>query len=80
MSVLVEQQDETIKAVENQAEAVVNDTEAGYVVFCCVGKQTDFGHLVWDIPIKPLCQHELLARSVGFASSLFSSSLSLLVS
>jgi t-SNARE complex subunit (syntaxin) len=31
MSVLVEQQDETINAIETQAESVVKDTEAGYV-------------------------------------------------
>ena len=41
MSVLVEQQDETINAVEGQAETVVKDTEAGYVVSCRVCKRTE---------------------------------------
>lgn len=31
MSVLVEQQDETINTIEAQADTVVKDTEAGYV-------------------------------------------------
>jgi len=41
MSILVDQQDETINAIEDQAGTVVKDTEAGYVVSCRVCKQTE---------------------------------------
>lgn len=37
MSVLVEQQDETINVIETQAAGVEKDTEVGYVAVSCAG-------------------------------------------
>lgn len=36
MSILVEQQNDTINVIETQAEGVMKDTEAGYVPFILI--------------------------------------------
>jgi hypothetical protein len=69
MSVLVEQQDETINVIETTAAAVEKDTEAGYVNFGSAAC-TSFDHFlpVSDILRRPLYLLGLPARRDGFAS------------
>ena len=69
MSVLVEQQEETINVIETTAAAVEKDTEAGYVDFGS-GACTSFDQFlpVSDIPRRPLYLLVPPARRDGFAS------------
>jgi hypothetical protein len=80
MSVLVEQQDDTINVIETQAHGVEKDTEAGYVSLIISASRVSSPALtVLGTPKKLLNRPGPLARSDGFASSSFSSfSLSLL--
>lgn len=71
MSVLVEQQDETINTIETQAAAVEKDTEAGYDSSSWFGYIPLTGILVLVTLRKLLYPHALLARSGGSVSSLF---------
>ena len=78
MSVLVEQQDETINVIETQAAGVEKDTEVGLVHRHSVATLSDFClALACNTPIKPWYLLEPRARSDGSVSSLSSSSLSL---
>jgi hypothetical protein len=79
MSILVEQQDETINTIEQQAFNVQKDTEAGYVVTICLTR----GWLL-SVIMVPGCNTRRrqstrpgrLGKSDGFASSLSLLSLS----
>jgi hypothetical protein len=79
MSVLVEQQDETIQVIETQAQSVEKDTEVGYV------GQLLSHHLltaciVFNIPRRLWSLRVRRAKSDGSASSSASSFSSLLLS
>jgi hypothetical protein len=69
MSVLVEQQDETINVIETTAAAVEKDTEAGYVYFHSSRTCADNYLPVSDTLRRPSHLLALHARSDGFASS-----------
>lgn len=70
MSILVEQQDETINVIEAQAEAADKDLETG-----CVHTPSSFriviqwGHAVSNTPKRQWTLRAQHARSDGYASS-----------
>lgn len=77
MSVLVEQQDETINTIEAQADTVQRDTEAGCVSTILLSFHLFYFLLDLVTQRRLLCQHELHVKSAGYVSSLslsFSSS------
>lgn len=70
MSVLVEQQDETINVIETTAAAVEKDTEVGCVCRAVASPGivlTDHPPLDWDTPRKRSIRLALRAGSDGFA-------------
>jgi hypothetical protein len=72
MSVLVEQQDETIDTIQTAAAGVEKDTETGYVFwFFDSYHLTSICILGLDTPTKPSSRQLPLVRSDGFASSLY---------
>jgi uncharacterized NAD(P)/FAD-binding protein YdhS len=73
MSVLVEQQDETINGIEIGAAGVEKDTEVGYVSTCWNPsvQSTHFYFIVLATLTELSYQPALLAKSDGFVSSSF---------
>lgn len=68
MSILVEQQEETINAIETTAAAVEKDTEAGYARSLLVGNKTNMILLVSTTPARLWTRRVLLGKSDGYAS------------